>query len=79
MREFILVSSPAAKVKLTYTPLPFSGIVKLLPQHQEVDYIRHVVVSASSQKRFAEAVHSYMHQVCAVCCQKILVDSVFYE
>lgn len=32
----------------TYAPLPLSGIVKLLPQHQEVDDIRHVVVSAKT-------------------------------
>lgn len=32
----------------TYAPLPLSGIVKLLPQHQEVDDIRHVVVSAEA-------------------------------
>lgn len=31
---------------LTYTPLPLSGVVKLLPQHQEVNDIRHVMVSA---------------------------------
>lgn len=32
----------------TYAPLPLSGIVKLLPQHKEVDDIRHVVVSAKA-------------------------------
>lgn len=32
----------------TDAPLPLSGIVKLLPQHEEVDDIRHVVVSAKA-------------------------------
>lgn len=36
--------------RLTYTPLPLSGIVKLLPQHQEINDIRHVMVSAIRQK-----------------------------
>lgn len=47
---YIYEWSRTAKVKLTYAPLPFSGVVKLLPQHQEVNYIRHVVVPASSQE-----------------------------
>lgn len=47
---FIFVSHVCARAgqqqEPTYTPLPLSCIVKLLPQHEEVDDIRHVVVSA---------------------------------
>lgn len=38
--------------RLTYTPLPLSSIVKLLPQYQEVDDIRHVMVSAIRPKKY---------------------------
>lgn len=37
------------KNQLTYTPLPLSSVVELLPQHQEVDDIGHVVVPATSR------------------------------
>lgn len=36
-------------LELTDTPLPLSGVVKLLPQHQEINNIRHVVISARRQ------------------------------
>lgn len=51
----ISYSSQQSKRCLTYSPLPVSGVFKLLSQHQEVDHIRHIMVSTRKKTDQREA------------------------